>query len=314
MAIKKKLSMATVGSALIFLGAAFANAAVAKADQSTLINPITGDNSTGSFPNRSPIPNPTSVDPSQSDPKIAIFGDNSIDDFLNTQPGFSATVVTDANLATPGFLDAFDVFLYTRDDASFGTGLSAAAAANVKSFVTGNVVLFLTDLADRIGPNAPEFPGEDLLADKALLNGVTFAAQNGKGYVGEFNGAGLALSSNTSGFFDGQALGLVPGTFTSLGFNPTQPFDIIQTDNPVVAGLPNPWTSTGAQDFLAGSTGIPSQFIVAVGPAGGSNQFPTIVATMATQSVPESSSVLGVLSVGAIGAGSVFKRKHQQKA
>ena len=85
----------------------------------------------------------------------------------------------------------------------------------------------MTDLADKIGATAVD--GEDPLANLALLNAVNFVTQNGKGYIGEFNGAGLALSNNTSGSFNGQALGLVPGTFESLGFSVTEPFDILQT-------------------------------------------------------------------------------------
>ena len=38
-----------------------------------------------------------------------VFGDNQIDDYLNSA-GFSATLVTDANLSTAGFLDVYDAF------------------------------------------------------------------------------------------------------------------------------------------------------------------------------------------------------------
>jgi hypothetical protein len=214
---------------------------------------------------------------------IAVFGDNSISSFINTQPGLSATVVSDAQLATSGFLNSFDAFVYTRDQASFGTGLSVDAVANVKSFVTGNKVLFLTDLADKIGPNAPE--GEDLNANKALLNAVSFATTNGKGYIGEYNGAGIALTENVSGYFGGQTLGLVPGTFTQLGGFVTQPFDIVQPSHPVVADLPNPFPSTGGQDFLAKSD-IPDQYVIAVGPAGGFLKYPTIAASDESQQYP----------------------------
>lgn len=45
------------------------------------------------------------------------------------------TLVTTAQLATPGFLNSFKAVIVSRFDASFGTGLSAAAAANVQAYV-----------------------------------------------------------------------------------------------------------------------------------------------------------------------------------
>lgn len=243
--------------------------------------------------------------------KIAVFGDNSIDNFLNARSGISATLVTDKNLANPGFLDSFDAFIYTRNASSFGAGLSAAAAANVKSFVTGNVILFMTDLADKIGPKATD--REDALANKALLNAVSFATQNGKGFIGEFGGAGMALSNNTSGYFGGQALGLLPGTFTGFNYSPIRTSNILQPNHPVTAGLPNPWSITSGQDFLVGSVDIPPEFVVAVG----ANSYPTIAATSpvanlpvpnSPQSVPEPTTGLGLLAIGAFGVGSILKR------
>ncbi|NWF57825.1 MAG: PEP-CTERM sorting domain-containing protein [Fischerella sp.] len=164
----------------------------------------------------------------------------------------------------------------------------------------------MTDLADKIGAGAPQ--GEDPLANKALLNSLSFATKNGKGFIGEFNGAGFALSQNTSGF-SGQSLELVPGTFTGLGNNITQPFNIVQSTHPVTAGLPNPWTSSGGQDFLASSTGVPSELIVAKGPAGAADQFPTIVASR-SEPVPEPLTMSGTAL--AAGMGWLMKRKLTQ--
>ncbi|MEM8839293.1 MAG: hypothetical protein AAGE89_14455, partial [Pseudomonadota bacterium] len=50
---------------------------------------------------------------------FAVFGDNEIDDFINGISGFTATLVSDAELATDGFLDSFDAFVYTRDGFTF---------------------------------------------------------------------------------------------------------------------------------------------------------------------------------------------------
>src|SRR6476619_7395162 len=86
---------------------------------------------------------------------IAVFGNNNTDEYLTSQ-GFTTVLVTGAQLSTAGFLDGFDAFLYTRDGSSFGTGLSAAAAANVRAYVgsVGNVVLLNGDFADGVGSDS----------------------------------------------------------------------------------------------------------------------------------------------------------------
>jgi hypothetical protein len=134
--------------------------------------------------------------------QIAVFGDNEIDNLINTIPGFTATLVTDGQLATPGFLNSFSAFVYTRNGSSFTAALSAAAAANVSAYVgtVGNIVLLNGDFADPL-------PGDSNVA-QLVRNSVTFAAASGRGYVGELGGAGAALSS-ASGL---TPLGLIAGT------------------------------------------------------------------------------------------------------
>lgn len=130
---------------------------------------------------------------------LAVFGENNIGSFYS-YAGHNVTYVNDAQLATAGFLDSFDVFIYTRDGYSFGEGLSSSAAANVKSYVTGNVVLFNGDFQDDIG-----FANTDLLFTNALnfiLGG------SGKGYLGEYRGAFAAYASNDDG---NNPIGLVNG-------------------------------------------------------------------------------------------------------
>jgi hypothetical protein len=137
---------------------------------------------------------------------IAVFGNNGTDDFLAAN-GHTVTLVTDAQLATPGFLNAFNVFYYTRDGSSFGSSLSAAAAANVIAFATGNAVALACDCADGT-------PGDATL-ERLTLNAVAFAAAaGGHGFVGEFNGAAAAMSSNSDGL---SALGLFAGAAGPLG-------------------------------------------------------------------------------------------------
>lgn len=165
------------------------------------------------------------------DVSVAVFGDNQTDEFLNSLPGVTATVVTDAQLSTPGFLDSFDAFYYTRDGASFGVSLSPAAAANVQAFVDGNVVLFNADAADPLGSD-PDI-------DQMTANAVEFATSTGHGYIGEFNGAAAALTANSDGL---EPLGLVSGTAGPLGLGgggSDGPMDLTPAGvgHPVVEGV-----------------------------------------------------------------------------
>ncbi len=168
---------------------------------------------------------------------IAVFGDNSTDEFINTLAGMTATVVTDAQIATPGFLGSFDAFVYTRDGSSFGSTLSAAAAAEVKAFVTGNVALFVGDFADGVS--------SDTDIQTLYANALNFITTGGKGYLGEFNGAVAALTSNSNGF---AALDLVAGSAAALGFGNGDSdgrLVAVQAGHPLLvgAGLPiNPGT------------------------------------------------------------------------
>jgi hypothetical protein len=237
--------------------------------------------------------------------KIAVFGDNSIDNFL-ADKGNEVSLVDMAflekPLTEPGSLNDYDVFIYTRQWSTFGEGLSSAAAANVKSFVNGNVVLFMSDMADMIGSSEHQAQAIDPnhLAEKVLLNAVAFASASGKGYIGEFTGAALALSSNTSGDFGGLALGLVQGTFTGLKRYPlsNSDLDVLAPDHPVVAGLPDPWNMMGGLEYVYTSQiSDPSYLVVASWTEGlGGAQFPAIIASPAPAGVMEPSSFFCLLA------------------
>jgi PEP-CTERM motif len=136
---------------------------------------------------------------------LAIFGQNQIGGLYDNS--HTVTYVSDAQLATAGFLDAFDAFVYTRDGFSFGVGLSVAAAANVKSYVTGNVVLFNGDFQDDIGT-----AGTDALFTNAL---AFVLGGSGKGYIGEYRGAFAAYASNADG---NNPIGLINGSSGPSGF------------------------------------------------------------------------------------------------
>src|SRR3954469_13384204 len=131
--------------------------------------------------------------------RVAVFGDNTIDNAL-TAAGHTVTLVTDAQLATPGFLNGFDASVYTRAGFSLGQTLSQAAADNVKAYVR-RTVLLNGDFADAV-------PADAEVTD-LVLNSVKWAAATHHGYVGEFNGAFAGLSSNGSGL---RALDLVGGS------------------------------------------------------------------------------------------------------
>ena len=137
--------------------------------------------------------------------QLAIFGNNNIGSLYGV--GHTVTFVSDAQLSTGGFLDAYDAFVFTRDGSSFGNGLSVAAAANVKAYVTGNVVLFNGDFQDDIGT-----AGTDALFNNALIFTLGGA---GKGYIGEYIGAFSAYAANGDGR---NPIGLVNGTSGTSGF------------------------------------------------------------------------------------------------
>ncbi|MFO0849364.1 MAG: hypothetical protein U0871_12540 [Gemmataceae bacterium] len=188
---------------------------------------------------------------------IAVFGTNGIGGYLATQ-GHTVTQVTDAQLATGGFLSGFDAFVYTRDGSSFGVGLSAAAAANVSAYVgaTGNVVLFNGDFADGI-------PG-DANIEQMFANAANFAVASGHGYVGEFTGAVAALTANGNGF---SPLGLISGTAGPLGFGSggsggTVTITPAGVGSPVLAGVTLPYNPASVE-FGASMSGVASPLVVA---------------------------------------------------
>lgn len=189
---------------------------------------------------------------------IAVFGDNSTDDLINTMPGFTATLVTDAQIATPGFLNSFAALYMTRDGSSFGIGLSPAAAAGVAAYVgtVGNVALLNADFADGIF--------SDPFVVTLTENAVRFAAASGHGFVGEFNGAVSALTSNAEGF---NPIGLIPGAAGSLGGGAGGSAGSLVlmppgVGHPVTVGLSFPYNS-GSVEFGATMTGVAVPLVLA---------------------------------------------------
>ena len=170
---------------------------------------------------------------------IAIFGQNNIGQLYGQ--GNNVVYVSDADLAMAGFLSSFDAFVYTRNGFSFGEGLSAAAAANVNSFVTGNIVIFNGDFQDGIG---------DSSLDNLFLNALDFALDgNGGGYIGEFRGAFAAYSSNADG---NNPIGLIDGSAGPAGAgNGGSSGSVNLTANgansPIVNGVSFPFNPTAVE-------------------------------------------------------------------
>ncbi len=182
---------------------------------------------------------------------VAVFGNNNLYTLINAVDPGEAVLVTDAQLATPGFLNAFNAVVITRNGADIPVGpvLSNAAAANVAAFVgsyqnQGNIALFSADWADIIGnaaaPSPEDTPGNPN-ATQMFLNAVNWASLK-HGYIGELNGAAMGLGSNEDGlnvfnFVAGHAGAQncaynVPGTIT-----------VTQPGHPIMAGVSGTFTT-----------------------------------------------------------------------
>jgi hypothetical protein len=233
---------------------------------------------------------------------LAVFGNNAIAG-LYSGGGNSVTLVSDADLATAGFLNGFDAFVYTRDGYSFGNSLSAAAAANVKSYVTGNVVLLNGDFADDIGTSQT-----DQLFNQALSY---ILGGSGHGYLGEFNGSFAAFSSSASytpiGLVDGSAGPPCNGCGGSDG-------DILLTAagavSPVTAGVPFPY-NPGQVEFGSDLTGVNPAKVLAIFDNGNPAIVASSIGEISVSSVPEPSTwAMMLFGFGAIGVS--MRRKAKQ--
>lgn len=192
---------------------------------------------------------------------IAVFGDNEIDDYLNSN-GFEATIVSDADLSTEGFLADFDAFFYTRDDANTpGASLSSTAAANVQDYVgsSGRGVLLNGDFADTLLGESPDTEVQQLIS-----NATSWAAETHHGFVGEYTGAVAGLTSNSDEL---TPLGFVSGSAGTLSDGPADG-DIVETTagegSQVLAGVDFPLTDpTGELSFGSIVTGVDSSLVLA---------------------------------------------------
>lgn len=226
---------------------------------------------------------------------LAIFGTNNIGS-LYSGLGNSVTYVSDGDLATVGFLNSFDAFVYTRDGSSFGSSLSTAAAANVKSYVTGNIVLFNGDFQDDIG---------DADTNALFTNALNYVTSSAHGYIGEYRGSFAAFATNDDG---NTPIGLVNGNaglsgggqggsdgnvLTALG----------QAGNPLLVGVGLPY-NPGAVEYGAQLSGYnPAKVVLQF-----SNGNPALIASSVGEisvptGVPEPASwALMLVGFGSMGA------------
>lgn len=234
--------------------------------------------------------------------KIAVFGDNSnVFDFFNDGSNV-VDVVTNADLETANFLATFDLFVYVYD--SPGTlltpNLSATAASAVNAFVTGNVVLFASDLADN------GFPGD--ATSTLMTNAAAFAGS--KGFIGMLTGACAAMTSNSVGL---QSIGLIDGSCSDIDLNGGpggNPLQIVQPGSPIVTNVPDNVDLGGAQEFFATLNVADQSTIVAYNTLStGARGIPSIIGfERQTPSVDEPAAML-LMGLGLAAAALVRRRR-----
>ncbi len=194
----------------------------------------------------------------------------------------SYSLVTTVDLETPGFLTAngFNVVIVSRFDSAFGDFLSATAAANIGAYVglagspgQGGVALFTQDAADSFFGSGSGDPF-DLNLDKLFTNAVQFAADTGHGYIGELNGAIMAMTSNTAG---ATPIGLLTGTASGVTFAPTFVYEVgpIGPDNPIDDGVIFPFTALEDSTYRTDITGADPNNVVLIY---GDNDAPAVLA------------------------------------
>jgi hypothetical protein len=151
-----------------------------------------------------------------------------------------------------------------------------------------------------------------------FVNAATFAVQSGHGYIGEFNGAVMAMSSNSAGY---PAIGLLPGSADGVhAFGPQFTYDVgpIGSGNPIDAGVTFPFTDGDSSTFLTDITGADPNNIVDIYTSPGIDGEPAVLADHFVISggggptVPEPST-WAMMIVGFAGMGYIAHRRRNGK-
>jgi hypothetical protein len=196
-------------------------------------------------------------------------------------PG-SYTLVSTSDLETAGFLNSFDTIIVSRFDSGFGSGLSAGAAANIATYVgsgagQGGVAAFTNDASDNFFGSSSGDPFDANL-DRLFVNAATFAAASHHGYIGEFNGAVMAMDSNSAGF---PAIGLLQGSASAVhGFGPQFVYDVgpIGAGNAIDTGVTFPFTDSDNTTYLTDISGFDPNNVVDIYTSEGINGEPAVLA------------------------------------
>jgi hypothetical protein len=239
-------------------------------------------------------------------------GGNGIATAIRTVYGVgSYDLVTTAQLETVGFLNSYKSVVVSRYDASFGTSMSQLAANNIAAYVgargpaQGAVAIFTNDAADNL-LNAGVGDPFDPNINQLFFNALGFALASGHGYIGEFNGAVMAMDSNSAGWAH---MGLLQGNASgTYGVGPMQfVYDVgpIGSGHPIDAGVTFPFTDADVTTFRTDITGYDPNTVVDIYR---DNGLPAVLANAAAiHGVPEPS-MMFLFGVALAGLG-VFRKK-----
>lgn len=260
--------------------------------------------------------------------KFAVWGDDSTDPALggsgiitslqHTFGAGSTTVVTNAQMATPGFLNNFDAVILTRYDSQFGNSVTAAAAAGIDAYVgvagspnQGGVATFTNDMGDNLYGSTSGDPYDNNL-NQLFVNAAADVAATHHGFIGELNGAIMAMATNSNGFVP---LDLLQGNASSIqNYSPNQfVYDLgpAGSSNAIDVGVTFPFTDSDTSTFRTIITGADSSQIVDIYHDDGA---PAVLANQGglapQQSTPEPAS-LTLMSLGALGMAGWSWRKRK---